>query len=108
MAARLLAFCKEAGKESVDQRARARLLVGEVARFFRGLLWQTAGLLPLSTDPADRRAVADLAARLEPDDVFLLIDRCLDADHHIQRKAYPPLIFDALTRDLGRFINGKA
>ncbi len=105
MAARLLTFSKEAGKESVDQRGRAQLLVGEMARFFRGLLWQTAGIVPPSTDPADRQAIADLAPRLDPDDVFLLAERCLDADYHIQRKAYLPLIFDALTRDLGKLIN---
>ncbi|MCA1686446.1 MAG: DNA polymerase III subunit [Planctomycetia bacterium] len=95
------------GKESVDQRGRARLLVGELARFFRGLLWQTAGLSPPATDPDDRRAVAGLAPRLDPDDVFLLADRCLDADYHIQRKVYMPLILDALTRDLGKLINPK-
>jgi len=106
LASRLAAFIKEAGKESVDQRGRARLLVGELARFFRGLLWQTAGLLPPGPDPNDRRAAAALAARLEPEDVFLLADRCLEADHHIQRKAYMPLILDALTRDLARVING--
>lgn len=105
LASRLGVFIKEAGKESVETRGRARLLVGELARFFRGLLWQTAGLVPPSPDPADRRAAADLAARLEPDDVFLLAERCLDADAHIQRKGYMPVILDALTRDLGTVIN---
>jgi DNA polymerase-3 subunit delta' len=105
LAGRLGAFIKEAGKESVDQRNRARLLLGELARFFRGLLWQTAGLAPPSADPGDRRAVADLAARLQPEDVFLLADRCLEADTHVQRKAYMPLILEALTRDLGKLIN---
>lgn len=107
MAARIGAFSKEAGKESVDQRGRARLLTGELARFFRGLLWQTAGLLPPSQDPDDRRAIADLAARLDPEAVFVLADRCLDADRHIQRKASMPLILDALTRDLARVINPR-
>ncbi len=108
LAGKLGAFIKEAGKESVDQRGRARLLVGEIARFFRGLLWQTAGLLPPSPDPEDRRAAAALAEKLEPEDVFLLADRCLEADWHIQRKAYMPLILDAFTRDLGALINGRA
>lgn len=105
MASRLLAYIKEAGKESVDQRGRASLLVGELARFFRGVLWQTAGLEPPTPDPGDRHAAADLATRLEPEDVFVLIERCIEADRHIQRKAYMPLILDALTRDLGVAIN---
>ena len=107
LAARLHAFIKEAGKESVDQRSRARLLVGEIARFFRGLLWQTAGLSPPSPDPDDRRAAASLAARLEPEDVFLLSERCLEADRHIQYKAYMPLTLEALTRDLGVTLNAR-
>jgi DNA polymerase-3 subunit delta' len=107
LSARLGTFIKEAGKERIDQRARARLLFGELARFFRGVLWQTAGLTPPGPDPDDRRAAADLAARLEPDDVFLLADRCLEADYHLQRQGYMPLILDALTRDLGRMINGS-
>jgi DNA polymerase-3 subunit delta' len=98
-------FVKEAGKESVTQRTRATLLVGELARFFQGVLWQTAGLDPPTPDPDDRRAAAGLAPRLNPEDVFLLAERCLEADYHIQRKAYLPLIFDALLHDLNRTLN---
>ena len=105
LAGKLGAFIKEAGKERIDQRGRARLLFGELARFFRGLLWQTAGLEPPSPDPDDRRAVASLAERLEPDDVFILADRCLAADYHLHRQGYMPLILDSLTHDLGTLIN---
>ncbi len=108
LAGRLATFIKEAGKESVDQRGRARLLVGELARFFRGVLWSTAGLTAPSPDPADRAAAAALAARLEPDDVFILAERCLDADLHIQRKGYMPLILESLTRDLAAVVNRSA
>ena len=107
LALRIGAFVKEAGKESVDQRGRARLLVGELARFFRGLLWQTAGLTPPSPDPQDRRAIADLAERLEPEDALILADRCLEADYQIQRKAYMPLILESLLHDLGKLIQVK-
>jgi DNA polymerase-3 subunit delta' len=105
---RLEAFINEAGKESVARRSRASLLVGELARLFRGVLWQTAGLTPPSPDPDDRRAVAELAARLDPEDVLVLTDRCLEADYHIQRKANLPLILDALAHDLGRLVNPHA
>lgn len=104
VARKVEAFVKEAGKESVVQRARAALLVGELSRFFRGVLWQTAGLDAPTADPADRRAAAALAGRLEPEDVFLLADRCMEADYHIRRKAYMALILDALTHDLARII----
>jgi DNA polymerase III subunit delta' len=105
---RLEAFVGEAGKESVDRRDRASLLMGELARFFRSVLWQASGLEPPSPDPADRRAAASLAQRLDPEAVFLLADRCLEADYHVRRKAYMPLILDALLHDLGKLINAPA
>jgi DNA polymerase III subunit delta' len=81
--------------------------MGELARFFRGLLWQTAGLAPPCPDPDDRRAVEALAARLDPEAVLVLADRCLDADFQIQRKAYMPLILESLLHDLGTQINPR-
>jgi DNA polymerase-3 subunit delta' len=109
LASRIEAFAKEAGKESVDQRERAALLIGELARFFRGVLWQAAGLEAPSPDPADRRAAAEVARRLEPEDVFLLADRCLEADYQVRRKAHLGLILEALMRDVGQVVGaGRA
>ncbi len=105
---RMEAFIKDAGKESASQRERARLLIGELARFFRGLLWQTAGVVPPAPDPADRRAVEALAARVDPEDVLVMADRCLEADYHVGRKVYMPLILDALMHDLATLINAPA
>lgn len=101
-------FVGEAGKESALRRARASLIVGELARFFRGLLWETAGLSPPSPDAADRRILTVLAERLEPEDVFLLADRCLLADYQIVRRANLPLIFDALMHDLARSLRPRS
>ena len=75
LAHRLLAFVKQAGKESVDQRRRASVLIGELARFFRGVLWGTAGLTAPCPDLADRHAAHALADRFEPEGVLLLADR---------------------------------
>jgi DNA polymerase III subunit delta' len=105
LARTLDAFIAEAGKESIARRARASLLMGELARLFHGVLWQTAGLDPPSPDPEDRTAIAELAGRLDPEDVLVLADRCLEADYHIQRNAYLPLILESLTHDLGRLMN---
>ena len=82
-------------------------MIGELARFFRGVLWQTAGLAPPCPDPDDRRAAVALAERLEPEDVFVLADRCLEADYHVQRRLYMPLILESLMHDLGKLINTK-
>ncbi len=99
------AHIKQAGKESVDQRRRASLLIGELARFFRGVLWQTAGLAPPAPTPTTAAPPSRLAERLEPEDVFVLADRCVQADYHVQRRLYMPLIVESLMHDLGKTIN---
>jgi DNA polymerase-3 subunit delta' len=108
LAHRLGDYVRQAGKETVDHRRRASLLVGELARFFRGVLWQTAGLAPPCADLRDQRAAAALAGRLEPEDVFVLADRCLQADYHIQRRLALNLILESLCHDLGKVINARS
>jgi DNA polymerase-3 subunit delta' len=108
LASRLAAFVRQAGKESSQQRRRAGLLIDELARMFRGVLWQTAGLEPPCPDPADRRAAIRLAERLEPEDVFALADRCLEAGYHLERNLYLPLVLESLFHDLGKLINPRA
>jgi DNA polymerase III subunit delta' len=105
LAHRVFAHIEQAGKESVDKRRRASLLIGELARFFRGVLWQTAGLEPPCPDAADRKAATALAQRLEPEDVFVLADRCVLADYHVQRRLYMRLIVESLMHDLGKRTN---
>jgi DNA polymerase-3 subunit delta' len=108
LARRVLDHVKQAGKESVDQRRRASLLVGELCRFFRGVLWQTAGLEPPCPDPGDRQAAEDIAARLEPEDVLVLADRCLEADYQIERRLAMNLVLESLAHDLGKVLNVRA
>jgi DNA polymerase-3 subunit delta' len=107
LAHRMHAHIKKARKESVEQRRLATLLVGELARVFRGTLWQTAGLAPPCPDAADREAVHSLATRLEPEDVLVLADRCLQAEYHIERRLYMPLVLESLMHDLGKVINAR-
>jgi DNA polymerase III subunit delta' len=107
LANRIQAFVKQAGKESVNQRRRASLLIGEMARFFRGILWQTAGLAPPCPDPADRRAVETLSQRLEPEDVLVAADRCVEADYYLARRVYLPLVLSSLLHDLGKVVNPR-
>lgn len=102
-----LSFAKQAGKEAAAQRRRAGLMIAEIARLFRGVLWQTAGLEAPAADPADRRAIATLANRLEPEDVFILTDRALEADRHLRRNLYLPLVLESLFHDLAKIINPK-
>jgi DNA polymerase-3 subunit delta' len=107
LAQRMAGFAREAGKEAVEQRRRTRLVVGELARLFRGVLWQTAGLEPPCPDPADRQAALALAERLEPEDVFLLADRCLEAEYHLERNVYLPLVLESLFHDLAKVVKPR-
>ena len=106
LARRLEEFIKDAGKESLPQRIRAAALFGELARFCRSLMFEAAGLVPPSPDPDDRAAVAALTNRLEPEDAFLLAERCLQAEYHLKRRVYLPVLLEAFTRDLGRLCGG--
>jgi DNA polymerase-3 subunit delta' len=107
LAQRLQAFVKQGNKETAFQRRRVSLLVGELARLFRGVLWQTAALEPPCPDPSDRHAARALGERLEPEDVFVLADRCLEADYHLQRNLYIPMVLESLFHDIAKVINPK-
>ena len=82
-------------------------MIGELARFFRGILWQTAGALPPCPDVDDRRAVHTLAHRLEPEDVLIAADRCIEADYFLSRRVYLPLVLNSLMHDLGKVVNPR-
>jgi DNA polymerase-3 subunit delta' len=100
------AFVNDAGKESVLRRERARLLVGELARFFRGVVWETVGAAAPGADADDARHAGAIAERLGPEAAIRLADRCLEAEYQVARKAHLPLIADALFHDLGRGLGG--
>ncbi len=107
LAGRMDAFCKEGGKEAGPQRERAYVVLGELGRLWRGVLWQTAGLEAPSLDPAEAGSIASLAARLEPEDVFVLADRCLAAAAEVGRNASRTVVIQSLTRDMARTIHGR-
>ena len=107
LAGRMDTFCKEGGKEAGPQRERAYVLLGELGRLWRSVLWQAAGLEAPSLDPAEAGEIASLAARLEPEDVFVLADRCLVAAAEVGRNASRTVVIQSLTRDLARTILGR-
>jgi DNA polymerase III subunit delta' len=104
--ARLIeAFINQAGKEAGAKRVRARLIFGELLRLFRATFRLGAGQELLAPDPDDRKAAASLAERLEPEAALTLAERCLEAEYHVRRNLYMPLILDDLAHDLGKLVN---
>lgn len=102
LAQRVEAFVKAAGKESAPQRERARLVIGELVRLFRGAFWRASGLQPPSADPRDLDAIAALGERLDTESILVLADRCLEADYHVRRKLAMNAILGSLAHDIGK------
>jgi DNA polymerase-3 subunit delta' len=107
LARRVEAFVGTAGKEASAKRIRARLVFGELLRLFRASARIEAGLSAPSTDPDDVRAARALAERLEPEAILALAERCLEAEYHVRRNLYMPLILDDLMHDLGQRIHPR-
>ncbi len=106
-ARRVEAFIATAGKEASAKRVRARLVIGELLRLFRASARVRSGLEAATADPDDARAAESLAGRLDLEVILALADRCIEAEYHVRRNLYMPLILDALLHDLGQRINGK-
>ena len=107
LARRIEAFVSLAGKEASAKRGRARIVVGELIRLFRGTLRQASGLPSKGNETADARTISSLAARLHPEAVVGLAERCIEADYHLRRNLYMPLILDDLAYDLGQIANPR-
>lgn len=91
LAADLMRFVEDAGKESAAQRARAVVAVGLVVDALRAALRASVGAD--AAVPAGVRAFAD---RLGPDRLADLLDACHTADHLIGRKVQLVLVAEQL------------
>ncbi len=105
LAARTLAFLRQAGKEAVEQRRRGVLVAGELARFFRGVLETGLGLEPPCPLPEDAPPRDALALELEPEDAIALVERCLRAEYELERRLYLPLVVESFMHDVGVVLN---
>ncbi|HEV3144363.1 MAG TPA: DNA polymerase III subunit delta' [Gemmataceae bacterium] len=96
LAKKWMAFTEEAGTESGAQRRRAALLLKLIMEFLEDVLRASLGVEIPDVDLEDRPAVEALARRLGPDRVVKLLDRCLDANYHIDRRVQLVLIIESL------------
>ncbi len=94
-------FVEEAGKESAAQRQRATLVLRLVIDFLNDALRLQTGGTPLLTEPDDVRALESLAKRVDVDRTLAILERCLQGDEQIDRRAQLTLILEALTDELG-------
>ena len=102
LARKWMEFLEEAGKEAAVQRRRAALALRLLIDFLSDTLRLKVGGEPKLAQPEDLRILRDLANRTHPELLIDLLDRCLEADFHIDRKLQLVLIVEALTDALGQ------
>lgn len=90
-------FAEEAGKESTAQRQRASLVLRLMIEWFAD---QLRGNPQNGREESTR--LQGQAARLDHESILALIDRCLEADVQIDRRAQLVLVIEALVDSIGR------
>jgi DNA polymerase III subunit delta' len=95
-------FVEEAGKEAAAQRRRATLLLRFLIQFLTAALTLIVGGTPSLVEPADLPILEQLTRRASAEQVLEMLDRCLDGDLQIERRAQLVLVLEALVDALGR------
>jgi DNA polymerase-3 subunit delta' len=95
-------FVEGAGKESAAQRRRASLVTRLLVDFLSDGLRLSLKGEPRRGEAEDRPALEALARRTQPEQLIALIDRCLEADAHIDRRVQLVLVLEALLDALGQ------
>lgn len=97
-----MAFVEEAGKESASQRRRAQTVLRLLIDFLDDALTIGMDGTPRRTEPEDRSALEVLTRRASPDRLLEALERCLEADRHIERRAQLVLTLEGLMDALGQ------
>lgn len=95
-------FVEEAGKESAAQRERAGLVLRLVIDFLNDAIRVQVGGVPRVADQEELRALEALAKRVDVETMLAVLQRCLEADEQIDRRAQLVLVLEALVDELGR------
>jgi len=105
VAAAVLAFVDQAGREPAARRQRLRQVVQFSTEFYRSLLHRLSGK-PCGEDAELSRAVAQALEHWPGDGstAAACIDRCLDAAEQIDRNVNPATLAEAWLDDLARIV----
>ena len=57
--------------------------------------------------PQSSVAAQILAHRLEPEDVLIAADRCIEADYYLSLRVYSPMMLSSLVHSLRKVLNHK-
>jgi DNA polymerase-3 subunit delta' len=89
-------FVEGAGKETAAQRNRASVVIGFLIDALRQSLRYALGTTLEATGPEDERRLIAFAQRLGPDRLIELIEKCLEADLRVERRAQLILVIESV------------
>jgi DNA polymerase-3 subunit delta' len=95
-------FVEEAGKETSAQRRRAGLVLRLLIEFINDALGLSLGKSPRLADPNDLPFLQNLGNRLGSEQLLALLDRCLEAEFHLDRYVQLVLVLEGLLDALGQ------
>jgi DNA polymerase-3 subunit delta' len=95
-------FIEEAGKDSAAQRRRAALLLHFLIEFLNTALALLCGDTPKLAESEDLRALQTFVQRTNVEQLFSLLERCLEADVQLERRVQLVLVIEGLLDALGR------
>lgn len=101
-------FVEQAGKETALQRARASLVVRLIIDVLDDAVSVRLGGPARRTEEEDRPLIDSLTRGFSPEALLELIDRCLEADAQIERRAQLILVLEALVDAWARGMAGRA
>jgi DNA polymerase-3 subunit delta' len=96
-------FNADAGKDnSAGQRLRASLVIRFLLDALRQALRLSLGAEAAGLDPADEPRLRAFAERLGPERLVELIDRCVEADYHVERRVQLILVVESVLEQFTR------
>ena len=97
-----MTFIQAAGKETAAQRKRAHLVLQLLLDFLEDGLSLSIGGPARRTDAEDRPVLEKIVARIGPEQLIAVLERCLEGDTHIDRRVQLELLVEALFEALGQ------
>lgn len=95
-------FYEEAGKESAGQRRRVSLLLGLLVDALQSALRLALGAEAVDRESQESQRLREFAERLGPDRLLELIDACLEADAHVERRVQLILVVERVLEQFTR------
>jgi DNA polymerase-3 subunit delta' len=89
-------YYESAGKETRGQRLRVSLVLGFLLEALQQALRLSQGAPLSGLDTSEEARLRAFADRLGPDRLLELIDRCVEADYHVERRVQIILIVESL------------